>query len=148
MYRSLMEAAQLCILDQVTDFVHFCGLCRQARLPLWRDCFVWEANGSVCEVIHRWSHALATPREHSPQTKMFLFFLKRGFQSTSNSVCWTIDPIFIGLFCDSLMVEMIGPCDNCCILISLLPNLISKCLFYFLVHFIKKLWPHWDVYCQ
>lgn len=58
----------------------FSRLCQLLEQSLQLDCIVWEWGGSVCEAMHGWSHALATPQECSRQTNMFLFHPKTEFQ--------------------------------------------------------------------
>lgn len=65
-----------------------------------------ERGGSVCELMHGWSHTLPAPWECSPHTKTFLFLPKTEFQLNNyqfhNITFEATDAVGIGQFCDSI----------------------------------------------
>lgn len=70
---------RLCILG-VSDKFHrfflflffFCQFCHRLRQPLQHAAIVCEEDGSVCEVMHGRSHALASPRKSPPWINIYL----------------------------------------------------------------------------
>lgn len=69
----------------------------------------------ICDVMHRWSHALAKPQQSSPQTEMFILLPKTKSQSSNGQFldipCLPIGSVFTDRFrnsvCDSVIAKII-----------------------------------------
>lgn len=59
---------------------------------------VWQVGASVCEVVHRWSHASVTiPPAIFSHTKMFLFFPETDYQINNDKLILCL-PVDLGFF--------------------------------------------------